>query len=110
MGSEVANRPNRIGAEGVTMQWSFRVPERVTLAGREQARHDGTTLSEIMRMAMRAYMEGRGWDVDLLINGDDEATDAQWVDRIGHKAPRSRSPRKPKQRQVIDPGDTLELF
>lgn len=104
MGSEVANRPSRIGTAGVTMQWSFREVDGVTLAAREQARVDGTTLSEVMRTAGRAYLERAGWNVDSLISGDPDVVDAEWRARMNRKAPRTRSPRKRRLR-IVDPID-----
>jgi hypothetical protein len=109
--NEVANRPNRIGIEGVTDRWSFREDTAITLAGREQARADGTTLSDIHRAAGRAYLEGRGWNIDHLMSKDREVVDAEWKARLARKAPRTRlRPKRTRIADPVDPGDTIGLF
>jgi hypothetical protein len=102
------NRPNRIGVEGVTKQWSFREDEALTLAALAQAEHDGTTLSEIMRDRLRGYMEDSGWDIPNLISKDPERINAEWVARLRRKAPKERV-RKGRHRRIADHA-TMELF
>ncbi len=108
----VAHRPNRIGIEGVTDRWSFREDKDITLAGQAQAERDGTTLSEIMRTAGRAYLEERGWNVDHLMSKDQDVVDAEWTARLDCRAPRTRKRHAPRRVTdvEIDPGGTIELF
>ena len=103
-----ANRPNRIGKDGVTMQWSVREVDKVTLAAIAQARHDGTTLSQIVRGAVRDYLEDREWNVFELINGDQSEVDAQWLARLNRVPPKTRA--RAKRTDPIDAGGTLEMW
>lgn len=102
------NRPNRIGVEGVTRQWSCREVKAVTAAAQAQAKADGTNLSAIVRREMRGYLEYKGWNVDRLVDGDQDTIDRQWVRLLGRKAPVDEPTRVSPG--PIDPGGTLELF
>jgi hypothetical protein len=106
--SEVAYRPNRIGKEGVTKRWSFREDDALTLAAREQAKANGTTLSDIVRARVRAYLGEEGWNIDHLMSKDEEIIDAEWMSHLGRTAPRDRT--REGRRAAVDPGGTRELF
>jgi hypothetical protein len=106
--NEVVYRPNRIGPEGVTKRWSFREDNALTLAAREQAKANDTTLSRIVRERVRDYLKEEGWDIGRLMSRDEEIIDAEWVANLGRKAPRDRTPAARRATEAeIDPGGTL---